>query len=118
MFETLKKRSDFLGLQKAQESWATKTIIIQRKKNELESNRFGFTVSKRISKRAVDRNLIKRRFRAIVNELTPAKFGSSYDYVVIARNDALTRPYQDLIGDVAYALKKINSKFEKQNEAK
>ena len=118
MFETLKKRSDFLSLQKTQESWATKTIIIQRQKNELEVNRFGFTVSKRISKRAVDRNLIKRRFRAIINEVAPEKFGNKYDYVFIARNDALTRPYHDLLGDVTYAIKKIDSKIEKSNEAK
>lgn len=114
MFETLKKRSDFLELQKTQDSWATKTIIIQRQKNELETNRFGFTVSKRISKRAVDRNLIKRRFRAIINELAPEKFGINFDYVFIARADALTRSYEDLLGDVEYALKKI----EKKNEAK
>ena len=114
MFETLKKRSDFLELQKSQDSWATKTLIIQRQANSLEANRFGFTVSKRISKRAVDRNLIKRRFRAIITELTPEKFGNNFDYVFIARNDALTRSYPDLLGDVVYALKKI----EKKNEVK
>jgi len=112
MFETLKKRSDFLILQKAQESWATKTIIIQRLKNNLEKNRFGFTVSKRVSKRAVDRNLIKRRFRAILNELPPEKFGIGYDYVFVARADSLTRDYELLRGDVLYALRKIELKNE------
>ena len=112
MFQTLKKRADFLALQKSQESWATKTIIIQRQKNALESNRFGFTVSKRISKRAVDRNRIKRRFRAIINEVAPEKFGAGFDYVFIARIDALTRAYADLRGDVVYAIKKIEAKNE------
>ena len=114
MFQTLRKRADFLALQKVSESWGTKTIIIQRKKNVLESNRFGFTVSKRISKRAVDRNLIKRRFRSIINDVAPEKFGCCYDYVFIARNEVLTRPYADLLGDVIYAIKKIEAK----NEAK
>ena len=117
MFETLKKRPQFLALQKAPESWATKTIIIQRKKNEQEQSRFGLTVSKRISKRAVDRNLIKRRFRALVNELPDKKFGAGFDYVIIARKEALTRDYSDLKGDVIYALKKIEAKVEAKNEA-
>jgi ribonuclease P protein component len=107
MFETLKKRASFLELQNSKESWATKTIILQRKKNELEQNRYGFTVSKRISKRAVDRNLIKRRLKAIIREIAAEKFGTGFDYVIIARKDALTRKYSDLLGDVEYALKKI-----------
>lgn len=117
MFETLKKRSSFMLLQKSQESWATKTIIIQRNPNGTESNRFGFTVSKRISKRAVDRNLLKRRFRAIVNELPAEKFGAGFDYVFIARNDVLTREYADLRGDVEYTLRKIEKKVSEANEA-
>lgn len=118
MFESLKKRASFLLLQKTQESWATKTIILQRKTNGTERNRYGFTVSKRISKRAVDRNLIKRRFRALVNEMPAEKFGSGYDYVIIARKDVMTREYPDLRGDVEYALRKIEKKLEKENEAK
>lgn len=49
-------------------------------------------VSKRVSKRAVDRNLLKRRFRALYREnqsLIPADL----DIILIARKSMLTAPY-------------------------
>ncbi|MEQ9825873.1 MAG: ribonuclease P protein component [Puniceicoccaceae bacterium] len=52
-------------------------------------------VSKRISKRAPDRNLLKRRFRALYreyHELLP----DHLDLILIARQGMLTTPYAEL----------------------
>jgi ribonuclease P protein component len=60
--------------------------------------RFGFTVTKQMGN-AVARNRIKRRLRAALS-LTAANCAADrYDYVIIARADALTCDFQLLIAD-------------------
>lgn len=55
------------------------------KRKDLHS-RFGFVVSKKVSKKAVERNYIKRRLREIVRS-TPLLFGTGYDYVFIVKKN-------------------------------
>lgn len=109
LLHTLKKRAEFLACQASGNFLATKTITIQYLANPESCARFGFTVSKRISKLAVERNKIKRRLRAIARELICNKRNllGNYDYVIIARSSALEREFALLKGDVEYALKKI-----------
>lgn len=71
--------------------------------------RVGITVSKHCSKKAVERNRIKRRLRAIIREVWPALGKAGHDYVLIARIEALTLPYERLQSDVARALKKLHT---------
>lgn len=49
-----------------------------------QHSRFAISVSKRVSKKATDRNLVTRRTRAIVAELLPS-FPSPYDVILSAR---------------------------------
>ena len=60
--------------------------------NELDHNRFGFMVSKRLGN-AVTRNLVKRRLREVVR-LTDLKDG--WDAVFIARRGAEKADYHEL----------------------
>lgn len=74
--------------------------------NGLSSSRLGYTVSKKVSKLAVERNKIKRRLKAAVAAtFTAAKPG--YDYVIIGKKTAMTREFEQLKGDLEFALKKI-----------
>jgi len=58
-------------------------LILKTAKNNLNKSRFGFIVSQKISKKAVLRNKIKRRLRAIVGkELKTIKTGT--DNLVVA----------------------------------
>lgn len=60
-----------------------KFFSIHARHNELDRPRLGITVSKRVSKRAVQRNRIKRQIRESFR-----LFGadlSSYDYIVVAK---------------------------------
>ena len=67
--------------------------------------RVGYTVSKRTSKLAVERNKIKRRLKAAVREVF--KNAMVQDYVIIGRRDILEREFKDLKNDLKYAVKKL-----------
>ena len=71
--------------------------------------RVGFTVTKKQFPRAVDRNRVKRRLRAVAKAafLTSGKPG--HDYVVIGRKDALDKEFTLLTGDLSWCLKKIHA---------
>ena len=66
--------------------------------------RVGFTVTKKIGN-AVQRNRIKRRFRAAAREVLPELAEPGHDYVLIARPAALHRPWAALLDDLRRALK-------------
>lgn len=68
--------------------------------------RFGFTITKKLGK-AVIRNRIRRRFKAIVRGLDPAMTRDTYDYVVVARAEALAHPYATIEDEFRRALAKI-----------
>jgi len=67
--------------------------------------RFGYTVTKKIGG-AVERNRIKRRFRAAAAE-TAHLAEPGCDYVVVARPGALARPFARLLDDFETALVRL-----------
>ncbi len=109
-FEVLKKRADFLRVGSVNKKVSTKTLVLLAAENEIGIIRVGYTVSKKTSKLAVERNKIKRRLRAIARELIPQYAKPKTDYVIIGKRDALTRNFSDLKGDLKYALKKLEQK--------
>ncbi len=68
--------------------------------------RVGFTASKRVGN-AVARNRVKRRLRAVVDEVLPLYAAPGHDYVVIGRRATLERDYEDLKGDLRQALERL-----------
>jgi ribonuclease P protein component len=76
----------------------------------------GFTVSKKISKKAVIRNHLRRQMREIVRlskklpELYP-----NHDLVLIAREEALNRSYKELSGDFYYLLTHVKDVSNEEN---
>lgn len=112
----LLKRSDFLSVQYANEKWISKSLIVQKRPWRPEerddasevTRRFGFTVSKKVHKSAVKRNLIRRRLRALGFDCLSAGQSENYhDYVFIARQDALTKDYAALKKDLSWCLKRL-----------
>ncbi len=71
--------------------------------------RVGLTVSKHCSKKAVERNRIKRRLREVVRDIWPEHAACGYDYVLIARIEALNLPYGELQRSAKAALKKLHA---------
>lgn len=75
-------------------------------KNDLKINRFGIIVGRKVSKKACDRNRIKRQIRAIIRKkIDLMKSGS--DVLVIVSPEALNKPFSDLEKSVYFNLKKL-----------
>ncbi len=94
----LKNRGNFLN---------NPFFLIKFIKNNKKNSRFGFVVSAKVSKKAVSRNLLKRRMREIIR-LNLTRISPGYDIVFILKKDALVLKYSDLKKNVLNSLKKIN----------
>ena len=110
----LKKRSDFLWVQeqsrKNEQKWVSKTAILQIAPNTDKYDdgvRYGLTVSKRVDKKAVNRNRIKRRLRAVLDDLLVDYVDQRLDIVVIGRPLTLRAPLEDIDKDIRWCLKRL-----------
>ena len=81
-------------------------FIIKSLRNELKSSRFAFIISGKIAKKAVQRNLIKRRLREIIR-FRLGKIDSGYDVLIIAKKGVLPLTFQDIETEVETLLKKL-----------
>ena len=100
----LKKRSEFLYVREGRYK-AIGGVVVQCRKNPLGDTamRAGFTATKKVGN-AVIRNRVKRRLREAAREKLLKLGRSGHDYVFIARQSTLKRPYKDLLCDVEKAL--------------
>ena len=69
-------------------------LVLYARKNRLESNRVGLTVSKKLGKAHV-RNRTRRRLREVYR-LNEEKFRPGWDIVVVARTKAVEAPFDKL----------------------
>jgi len=87
----LKKQKDFERVFKDGEGFKQGFLYLKVIKNGLQSTRFGFVVSKKFSKKAVDRNKAKRVIREIIkNNLSEIKSG--LDVVVVVNSSIKIDP--------------------------
>ena len=101
----LKKRSEFLHV-RAGKYKARGGLVIQMRAAQSPQNgsmRAGFTATKKIGN-AVVRNRAKRRMREIARTLLPQLGQKDMDYVFIARDSTVSRPYEALLDDARAAL--------------
>ena len=112
----IKRHFDFLEMREAPFKAFTKSFVLQMRPNTKKQTRVGFTVSKKIAKQAVIRNRLRRQMREIVR-LSPTlqqKY-PSHDLILIARPEALLRPYQQLTADFAYLLTHFHKMDDEKN---
>jgi ribonuclease P protein component len=81
------------------------------------SLRVGYTASKKIGG-AVVRNRAKRRLRAAAAAVLPLSGLPGTDYVLVARRDTATRPFDRLVADLAEALRAAHVKLGRAGEAR
>ena len=103
--ERLKKRRDYLAAARGSKAVRKAFILQSRRRNDEGEDtgpaRFGFTVTRRTARNAVDRNRIRRRLKAAARLTAPA---AGYDLVLIGRRAALSVPFGDLVADLETAL--------------
>ncbi len=69
--------------------------------------RVGFTVTKKIGD-AVERNRIRRRLKEALRRAGAVAPSPGHDYVLMARREALTRPFAALIADIERAFAQMS----------
>ncbi|MFC1701102.1 ribonuclease P protein component [Patescibacteria group bacterium] len=91
----LKKKTDFKKVFDKGKYYQGRFISLKILKNDLEISRFGFIVGLKISKKAVDRNRIKRRLENTVQIIQKRiKFG--FDVVVMVRPEIIEKKYTEI----------------------
>lgn len=115
--ERLKKRAEFLRVAGTRRKWVTQGLILQgaprpgikpdtEYAGEDRLVRVGFTVTKKVGK-AVVRNRVRRRLRAVAEQLMSEHALPGWDYVVIGRAQTIDRPFDKLIDDMRFALRRV-----------
>ncbi|MDE2670675.1 MAG: ribonuclease P protein component [Chloroflexota bacterium] len=96
--EPLRRRADFEQVFLSGTFVRGRTVSIRILERGEGPTRVGFAVGKRLDKRAVIRNRVRRRLREALRHL---ELRDGYDVVVIARRSALTEVAPALREDVA-----------------
>lgn len=104
----LRRRGEFLAVQREGRSYRAKHVVAVARRNGLEQTRLGVTVSRRVGK-AVERNRVKRRLREIFRhhqEVLPP----GLDVVLIARTGSSKAGFGDLRDEVVGLFQSIAEK--------
>lgn len=104
--DSLKKNSDFQSVYKSGKSYANKYFIMYVSKNQLESNRLGISVSKKVGN-----SVVRHRVKRLVKEsyrLHEKVFNSGLDIVVLARASAADIRYDDVWSAILHLSKLHN----------
>jgi len=105
MIERLKKRRDFLAAAKGHRTARRAFVLEALARDDSGEPRFGFTVSKRVAKKAVERNRIRRRLKETVRLSAEGNTRPGHDYVIVGRIKALSEPFSQLKAALAEALR-------------
>ena len=89
------KLSEWNKLHKRGKGAHSTEVVLKYISNNTEISRFGFIVSTKISKKAVDRNLIKRRMRDVI-EKNLSNIQEGYDIIFIAKARILGKNYTEI----------------------
>ncbi len=101
----LRKKTDIDRVWKKGRSFATPIFSLKIAKNDLPVSRFAVVIGTKISKRAVVRNLAKRRLREAIRPLVPQLVGG-LDVIIMGRGKIADTSYTEIAGTVRFALEK------------
>lgn len=92
--ESLKNNVDFKEIYRKGKSFANKYLIMYIKKNELDTNRIGISVSKKVGN-----SVIRHRVTRLIREsyrLSEDSFIKGLDIIVVARAGAKGKRYEEI----------------------
>lgn len=108
MVDHLRQRRDFLAAAKAQRAGAAAFLLQGRDRGDEGDVRLGLTVTKKTGN-AVMRNRIRRRLREVARRVLPQRGRAGFDYVLVARAEALRAPFDGLVSDLERALRRLDA---------
>lgn len=101
----LTKRSDFQSVFKEGKRGFGKFFSIRYRVNNLKNSRIAVVASTKVSKKAIERNKLKRQTREIVEFFLP-NFEQNLDVIVNILSPSLNKEYDLLKKDLSLLLKK------------
>ena len=109
-WERLKRRAEFQRVARGRRAGAEAFTLQSNRRDEAEGTarpRVGFTVSKKVGD-AVERNRVRRRLKEALRRADSVAPAPDHDYVLLARREALTRPFAALIADIERAFAQLS----------
>lgn len=100
---SLKNRDEFNLVYQEKNSLANKYLIMYIRKNELNRNRLGLSVSKKVGN-----SVIRHRVTRLLREsyrLNSDTIETGYDIVIVARNSILGRSYKEVESALLHLLR-------------
>ncbi|GAB1535844.1 hypothetical protein ADMFC3_14750 [Geovibrio sp. ADMFC3] len=107
--ERLKKKSDYLKVLRGKRC-AGRLITVYWRICDCEESRFGFITGKKVSKRAVDRNRLRRYFKEFCRR-NKALFPAGTDFVFRAMPGAGKASYDEIYNEAHRLMEKIASEI-------
>lgn len=108
----LTTQAAFDSLRKTKTRWVSPSFALQAIPQTAPQTpakpAFCVITSKKTAKLATDRNRMRRRLRAIAYEIISSKAKPDMDYMIAARQGALTRSTEDLRKDLLWCLKRLD----------
>ena len=92
--ESLKKNKDFQVVYRKGKSYANKYLVMYILKNDMDINRVGISVSKKVGN-----SVVRHRMTRLIREsyrLQESKFQNGFDIIVIARTNAKDKSYKEI----------------------
>lgn len=109
-YARLTRRSDFLAARSGR-NWRTRSLVLQARRRSGDGGdstaRFGFTATKALGN-AVKRNRARRRLREAVRRVAGGNARAGFDYVLIAREGALTLDFAVIVEDLRTAFTRVH----------
>ena len=106
-YSVIKKRSDFLAANRGKR-YATPgyVLLVKDRQDESPDIRLGITITKKVGN-AVIRNRMRRRFRALAQEMLGQNGKAGADHILIGRDSGIERDFGELRADMVKALGKL-----------
>lgn len=102
----LRKQKDFENVFKKGVYFSERYLTLKAVKNDLPFSRFGFVVSKKVSKKAVERNRIKRLMSEFIR-LSQKEIKLGFDIIFISRVGIVGKNFEEINEPMKKLLKKL-----------
>lgn len=95
----LSKKNDFEAVFENGRKIYGKYVSLFAVKNNLKFNRFGVIVSNKVSKKAVERNRIRRRITEVIKQDFKL-LKNGFDFVIVAKHQIRDKNYQSIKDEI------------------